>query len=254
VQLTCPSVTIQNEDIEYLKVGIYFSGKYAVYFLDRDHHLYELHLADLDDVLAEVKAFFEDATDLHKFDKHMLSVGNLAHFENKYFEYRPATTSVILKIAFLMVVTLAQGWAGLFILFDSNGPSLFGLFFLLLTAVYVTGAWFYILAFRKSEGLYLELSAGRTTFKFGLEDSPANYDKTKIQSINIFGQAGSKSGDLRVYEIMFKDGSAIQIPGLMIDMFNFVSKFPGMTPTYVPGFNKGLSMLYNYKRPESSEV
>jgi hypothetical protein len=39
IQLTGPSVTICDEDVNYLKVGLYFNGKYCLYFLGGDNHL-----------------------------------------------------------------------------------------------------------------------------------------------------------------------------------------------------------------------
>jgi hypothetical protein len=41
IQLTGPSVTILDNDLNYLKLGLYFGGKFCVYYLDKDNHLYE---------------------------------------------------------------------------------------------------------------------------------------------------------------------------------------------------------------------
>ena len=88
VQLTGPSVTIRDEDINYLKVGLYFNGKYCLYYLDSDNHLYEYHAPDIDDACIKVADFFNASLDLQKFEKHFLNVGNKAYFDTNYFEYR----------------------------------------------------------------------------------------------------------------------------------------------------------------------
>lgn len=40
VELTCPSVTIEQPVGTYLKIGTYFSGKFALYFLNARGRLY----------------------------------------------------------------------------------------------------------------------------------------------------------------------------------------------------------------------
>ncbi|QEC79944.1 hypothetical protein [Mucilaginibacter ginsenosidivorax] len=39
IQLTGPSVTIQDAELNYLKLGLYFGGKFCVYYLDKDNQI-----------------------------------------------------------------------------------------------------------------------------------------------------------------------------------------------------------------------
>src|ERR1700740_3678003 len=88
IQLTGPSITIQDEYVNYLKVGLYFNGKFCLYYLDNENHLYEYHAADITEACKTLADFFEGKLDLGKFDKHFFNIGNEPHFLTSSFEYR----------------------------------------------------------------------------------------------------------------------------------------------------------------------
>src|SRR4051812_13455873 len=80
IQLTGPSITIQDEYVNYLKVGLYFNGKLCIYYLDNDNHLYEYYVLSVDEACNLVTDYFNGTLDLTKFEKHLFNFGNKAHF------------------------------------------------------------------------------------------------------------------------------------------------------------------------------
>src|ERR1700760_3863791 len=85
IQITCPSVTILDENGNYLKMGVYFSGKYCFYYLDADHHLYEHPVATVDEALLIVNNFFAGTLDLEKFERNHTVFNVISHFETGSF-------------------------------------------------------------------------------------------------------------------------------------------------------------------------
>jgi len=229
IQLTGPSVTIRDEDINYLKIGLYFNEKYCLYYLDRDNHLYEYHAPNIDDACKIVADFFNSQLGLDKFEKKFISMGSIKHFENASFDYtvNPVTFyprfvfSIILPLLLIlcgiMILTLD---APLFIRFTFVPVIIFSSLFVLYSA------YLQLKYYLKSKDLLLTLSAGSNVFQFGNIDNMINYNKTNIEIINIYGNTGSKGSHvLDLMEINFIDGSKIEIPGLLIDPFLFRSKF-----------------------------
>src|SRR5579875_2557486 len=87
VELTGPSITIQDEDVNWLKVGLYFNGKFCLYYLDNNNHLYEYHAPNLDDAINMVTDFFNKQLVLQKFEKHFFSVNKRHYFSTGLFYY-----------------------------------------------------------------------------------------------------------------------------------------------------------------------
>ena len=79
--------------------------------------------------------------------------------------------------------------------------------------------------YRASTGKLLSLSRGNPLFSFGPIDAPVTYDKKDILEVVIYG--GYKGFDgLKRTEIVFKDGSAINISGMILPPYSMSLKFP----------------------------
>jgi hypothetical protein len=229
IQLTGPSVTIRDGDLNYLKVGLYFNGKYCLYYLDRDNHLYEYHASDINDACKIVGDFFTGQLDLEQFEKKFISVGSIKHFENALFDYTVNPAGFIARFIFAIILALLE-LACAVMMFKLNPPTL-AWFTIVPLALFVSGFVFYfaylqLRYYLKSKNLSLTLSAGNDIFQFGNIDAEVSYNKADIDIINVYGNTGTKGSHvLDIMEIIFIDGSKIQIPGMLIEPFTFRSKF-----------------------------
>jgi len=226
VDLTGPSVTIKDEDLNYLKVGLYFNGKYCLYYLDRDNHLYEYYAPDITDVYKKVTDFFNGQLDLSAFEKHFFNIGNQGHFVNKSFIYEVKLWRVVLL-----------SWP--FILF-------FLIFLIFFIAIITTPAPFYVVLvpiifvlllggtltyifnkYVKCSAQTLQISKGNNNFSFNDGSGENVYNKNEIKEIIIYKPAGGRNpNDFYVYEIYFKDGSMIKFSNMLISDIVFGNKFP----------------------------
>jgi hypothetical protein len=79
--------------------------------------------------------------------------------------------------------------------------------------------------YRASRNKVLSISRGNPLFYYGNTGAPAVYDKSNIQTIIQYG--GRRSNDrLSRTEIIFKDGSSINVSGLILPTDKMVAKFP----------------------------
>jgi len=241
IQLTGPSVTIQDNDLNYLKIGLYFNSKYCLYYLDNENHLFEYHANDMEDTCKVVTDFFEGSLDLQPFEKHFFNVGNLAHFITNYFEYREKPWRILMLTGFLLVYGIGFAFADVAISKLKEG-------YLIVIIVLISAFFYYILgkiyfaAFMNRKN-YLQLSKGNDVFSFGFnEDTINTYNKKDIDQIIIYRSGGNRNPNLiSVYEIYFKDGRMIKFSNMLISDIYFAGKFPDNKITY--GKKSPLKML-----------
>jgi hypothetical protein len=225
VQLTGPSVTIQDEYGNYLKAGLYFNSKFCLYYFDCDHHLYEYHAPDLDDVLSTVGEFFKGQVDLTKFEKHLFNIGNSVHFLSNDFIYRVKGWRVVLLSTFFIVFFL------MFLLFTIGFASKAAPFYIfgipLLFSLLFGGILIHILkCYLACSNQVLQISTGNNIFCFDNDDGNRTYDKNDIKEIIKYIPGGGRNpNSFVVYEIHFKDESIIKFSNMLISDINFGHKF-----------------------------
>jgi hypothetical protein len=226
IQLTGPSVTICDEYVNYLKIGLFFNGKYCLYYLDRDNHLYEYHTAEMQMVNKLTSDFFNATLDLSQFEKHLFNIGNKTHFETCHFEYRE-------KLWRILMLTIMLLFYGVFFLI---GDSL--LFFksgsLYLSLIFgLVSLGFYYFLFRiyhnafVNRDNYLQISKGNDVFSFGYSsDTISCYNKADIKEIVSYENRGSRNPNLVVaFEIVFKNDESIKFTNMLIGSSDFHLKF-----------------------------
>ncbi|MGN8068561.1 hypothetical protein [Mucilaginibacter sp. SG564] len=234
IQLTGPSVTIQDNDLNYLKLGLYFGGKFCVYYLDKGNHLYEYHTPDLDSVSTLVSDFFTQKLDLKLFEKHFFNVGNRAHFITKNFIYRLSTwyflTLMSLFFIYLCIILLSS-------INKNNSGSLF----LLCLTLFIFGSFLLYASSRyfKNRQQYLQISKGNNRFSFGYNDQQiVTYNKSDVQQIIYYAGKGNSSRNLSDdVEVYFKDGSAIKISNMLISAIDLLAKFKDPADNYTVPVN-----------------
>jgi len=225
IQLTGPSVTIQDEYGNYLKAALYFRGKFCLYYLDLDHHLYEYHTPELKDVCAVVVDFFNGHIDLDKFERNLFSIGNKNHFTSNDFVYRVRAWRVILLswgiIIFFLIFTIF-----VFFIVQTTAPFIVILVPGLLS-LFMAGILLYILnRYLACSNQFLQVSKGNSVFSFGNDTNEQTYDKSEIKEIILFGPLGTRSPNtFYVFEIYFKDKSVIKFSNMLISDTTFMNKF-----------------------------
>ncbi len=107
IKLTSPSVTIQNNEGEYLKLGLFFNNKYCVYLFGEDNHFYEAHFSTLKEACEIVTDFFNNQLSYKKFEKHFLSFNQKHYFDTKIFNYQIGWRQlpILSFLGFLSIVT-----------------------------------------------------------------------------------------------------------------------------------------------------
>ena len=226
IQLTGPSVTICDGDVNYLKVGLYFNGKYCLYYLDRDNHLYEYHTAEMQTVDQLVTDFFNSTLDLSQFDKHLFNIGNKAHFETCWFEYREKPWRIFMLTAMLLVygVFFTVAWGAL--LFE-RAPWIVRLILIPFPSllIYVLFRIYYNAFINRDN--YLQISRGNAVFSFGYtDDEIKSYNKADIKELVYYQNRGTRNPNLvETFEIVFKNGETIKLTNMLIGASDFQSKF-----------------------------
>jgi len=104
--ITGPSITILDGNGNYLKVGIYYGGKYSLYYLNSKNHLYERKNIKMDIVYATVTEFFINEVDPQNFEKQNYSFGIKRLFNTNQFEYYIKLWKVLLLSVFWIYISL----------------------------------------------------------------------------------------------------------------------------------------------------
>ncbi len=229
IEVTGPSVTIQDNSLNYLKIGLYFNGKFCVYYLDNDDHFYEYHAVTMESVNNIVLDFFKNNLNLKLFEKHFFSIGKRQHFETDKFEYRMETSLFYLYLTFgVIFVTLFGGYIIIMSILGLNlsfYPLLIASFpgLILLYLVYTTFK-------NKDKFSYLQISKGKNKFLYGKDEQHINeYNKKNIKEILCFksilpsNRYGGSS--LRKFKIIFNDKQRIEFTSSLIPTDMFFDKF-----------------------------
>lgn len=223
VQLTCPSVTILNDQKEYLKIGVYFNNKFTAYFLNYGHHLYERHLPTMADVHETVTAFFNNNLPMDQFERDYLTFGAIYHLENKAFEYRVKTVRLSFLYGFMLIYFISF-FTTLFSV-AATFNSWFAIFPLIIFCVIGFATRQGIMDLYASRNMYLQLSKGHDAFVFGQnEQSIAVYNKSDVKEVVI--NVGGRRGKRASYQIIFNDESSINFSSILIPFYDFITKFP----------------------------
>ncbi len=227
VQPTGPSVTIMNNRGEYLKIGLYFNGKFCIYYLDSNNTLYERAYKTLDLTYETVRHFFNDKFKPEGFDKPLLNFRNRKHFITQSFEYTFSIARLISVNIFLLIYVLIFP----IMILLKNGINDFSpiMIFPLLIFMGIPGTIisYIIIKVFPSRFQYLQISRGHDVFRFGeYTNQIREYNKNDIANIITYSAKGNRNPiSLIVYEVNFVDKTTIKFTNLVISDTTFVSKF-----------------------------
>jgi hypothetical protein len=237
ISLTNPSITFQGKNNDYLKLALYYNGKFVLHYFDQNQTLYSKSFFEIKDSYTFIKDFFElPAFDYSAFRKeNTLFQNNLKHFVSQDFCYE--VTSTVIKRYLFSTSSINLGFGIFFIIFfivKSNFPNNpIAIAVLLLTIIIMGGGLNLILFFNYysyARDKFLRMSKGNDIFYFGEKGNPAQYDKKEIIRFITSKVRSNKSpiSGFAVVNIELKNGIDIQIPNLLLDDVALENKLDGI--------------------------
>jgi hypothetical protein len=245
ITLTTPSVTIQNEKGQFLKFAPYFKGKYVLYFLDYFNTLYKLSYVRMEDHFPQIEAFFSDeGIDISAFKKENNWQQAQKNFISQSFHYfvtagqanlffkSTSGVNVIFSLIFL-------AW----LLFGKTKPPIEVIVVLLMVLFFLGGPLQLMIVnnyYRYARNKVLIMSRGNSSFYFGDVGNPVMYKKEDISIVysrSLSGTYSDGNANFVVIEIVFKNGTSIKIPNILIEehlLINKLSRYPHKTKRALP--------------------
>jgi hypothetical protein len=230
IGLTNPSVTIEGNNGDFLKLSPWYNGKFVLHYFDKHRHLYTRSFDRLPDTWPFIRPFFSTAPfEPDGFKKEITWLqSNSDHFQTREFYYS-------LKPSAFTNLALFAAWAlflivnfALLIRFSRFAALPLIAFLILLTRIAALAANHY----RAAKGRLLALSRGKDEFRFGPAEQLTTFYKKDIREINTYGRR-ARGGYPRLtkVELLFTDGRSLDISCLLIRQEILVAKFPHCTKT-----------------------
>lgn len=239
IDLTNPSVTLEGT-ADFLKLALYFNGKWVLYYLNSENILFAKTCLVLAEAYPYIRKFFdEDDFPVSDFKKQPnRSKSNRLHFVTQDFRYTVTPRRIRqfllsnsgLSVSLFVIINI-------FYLSDAGQSLHFWGILLMIGLLILFGGGINLLLFLNyywfSRNRILVLSQGNDQFMYGPVSDPVAYDKKQISEINVVGFTYIRSPILRFYVlwIRFHDQQKIQISGLMLDQTAMLRKFEGLPIT-----------------------
>jgi hypothetical protein len=235
VSLTNPSITMEGPEGDFLKLALYYNGKFVLHYLDPKHHLYTKSLPRYQDAYPVIQSFFANAPfDPQELKKEAnLLEARLPHFADGNFQYSISTGRALwFGVPFLFVLP-ATLLVDIILLIKKNtsqpGPAIFvSIFMLLLSSIFVLQLFNH---YWYSRDLILIMTKGNDLFYFGPSEHPKAFNKKEILNLTTHGsrgRGGSYESVLVREEINFTDGRSINISTILIGHGLLLDKLPGI--------------------------
>jgi hypothetical protein len=230
VELTCPSVTIEQNYDSFLKLGTYFNGKFCLYLCE-NHQVYEKVCTTLEDSFDIISNYFLDNTIRQEFEKTTSLSNPTGHFATSTFEYKVDLKRIFWFLSFPVLfpfmpfVILILG-----LFFNSDRvPGLLVISIMLLLMIIMGGGNLYLFFnyYRRCKNQVISLSKGLDIFYYGEGDDYNVFNKKDISEIRLYEYQNTRSAwaEYKVYEIYFENGKQIRFPSLLLKNSLFRKKF-----------------------------
>lgn len=226
LDLTGPSITIKDKIGNYLKVGIYYGGRYSLYYLDSKNRLYQYRQLKMEKVHEKVAEFFDGKLHLQLFEKQPWRFRIRRVFVTVDFTYRVTLLYAIsLCTDWFILFACCLGFLIFFILIKQGAVGLSLLIvpmFLLGRILAKTFRKYYLLRYQ-----FIRISRGNNIFYFGTDENECNsYDKADILKIEQYVDKETRTPNVtEVFRIYFKDDTYITFTNVLITDTTLASKF-----------------------------
>jgi hypothetical protein len=231
IDLTGPSITIKDKRDNYLKVGIWYGGRYTLYYFDKKHNLYTKFNVKIETVYTYLTAFFNNQFDWQGFERSKFEVTNFQFFKKNFFVtndfiYRPKLGEFILYNTFAELICLMP-LAVFSISIFHRQTNWTPVIFLLMWSYFYYVLIYSFFKFRRKSTQYIKISRGNDLFSFGNDiNDIKNYNKTDILEIKHYINKNYKHlNELTLIEIIFNDKTSITFTNMLISEGTLSSKF-----------------------------
>ncbi|MCF3108878.1 hypothetical protein LL912_08825 [Niabella sp. CC-SYL272] len=237
VDFTTPSVTIQDDDGSYLKLALYYNGKYILYYYNAVHQLFVKSLTNPEDSFPFISAYYNNPgvpPDGLKRE-HTWHKAKRIHFVTNDFVYKAGKNRLrhylIQSSGFNLVLSLMLVPLMIYIHPAGNATwmqlIIFLVLFFLVVGMNLLFIWNH---YQTDKGKTLILSKGKPHFLFGTGNQLTLYKKQEIMSIDIWHiRRNSKSPltDFACFTIYLADQTRLQFTSLLISEADFRAKMAG---------------------------
>ena len=225
IDLTNPSITIEGENGDYLKLAVYFNQKFVLHYLDHNKILFDKSFIDIRDSYNYIEKFFGGAFDTTDFRKQNTWLKqNLKHFVSRDFHYAITPSSINkyfwstsgLNVAVFFIIIY------LIIQIPGNPINNIGIIYYIFLMFVIGGGLNLIFLFNyyhSAKGKLLIMSKGNDEFYYGNIYAPIKYNKNEILQYTLVETRSHRSilSLFAFIKIEFKDGKIIIIPNLLVD-------------------------------------
>lgn len=223
VKLTCPSITIEHFDDSYLKIGLYFYGKYILYYLNPSKRLFHKIVDTLEDVKLFLNSYLSGNFQQDLFMKYWETNWRPQRFfKTKKFLYH-VNWKRNLWILIFPIIFLIQYILFVNKLLNASPNGVLAFLFFTVFFVFMSGISIFLFFnyYIFSKNLVLKLSRGNDLFYFGEENNLKKYSKNDIVKVTDFGchATGSRGPTwfaFHVYQFEMKNGEALKFTSLLI--------------------------------------
>lgn len=96
VSLTNPSITIEGKNEDFLKLALFYNGKFVLHYFNADQVLFTKSFTNIKDSYSYIESFFEEKDfDVNEFKKENTWMQhNLQHFVTQDFHYTANKESI----------------------------------------------------------------------------------------------------------------------------------------------------------------
>jgi hypothetical protein len=237
IDLTNPSITIHGKNNDYLKLAVYFNGKFVLYYLDQKNTLFKKTFLRTQDAYPLIEEFFKSfyfSTGLLKKENTIFR-NNLKHFPSQEFRYELTSDSIFrylrstssISFAFTFVMLLV------FLLKPSSQINLIGVLVIGFIIFFIGGGLNLVLFFnyyKYAKNLVLVMSKGNDAFLFGEKEQPQQYNKSDIIQVTVSKVNSSRHpvSSFVVLTLELKSSPSLEIPNLLIDEYALLNKLDGI--------------------------
>lgn len=244
IDLTNPSVTIEGRNNDFLKLAVFYNGKYVLHYLNADQVLFTKSFEEIKDSYPYINNYFSSTFDTTDFKKEITWFQhNLKHFVSQNFNYMLSLTSVRKYLFSTSGMNLTV--SVIFILFFAfngfgriNGVALIFISLWL----FVFWGWLNLILFFNyyfyARSKLLIMSKGNDIFYYGDINSPLKYDKKDIVHYTVKRGRGSRNvlNGFALIMIELKDGTLLTVPNILVEYTAIENKLYQYTRIEKGGF------------------
>lgn len=232
INLTNPSITIEGFNNDFLKLAVFFNGKFVLYYLDNGYTLFTKSFIDIKDSYKYLKNYFTKNFSTSDFKKENTWLqGNLKHFVSQDFKYIVTNEKIRKFIWSTSAINFAYSLFVIifFLVKGEININNLGILFICLSMFIIGGGLNLILLFNYyaySKDKVLIMSKGNDEFYFGNIIHPAKFNKKDILQFTLKRHRNYKSpiSSFAIVSIELKDGTNIKIPNLLVNYYSMEQK------------------------------